>query len=176
MLGVRPFEYRGGLMKNDLTAVEVIGMGIRSEQDAAAFYGKVSKKVKNPLVRAKFEQLAREEVGHKAMLVAMYQKITGEKNPPQIPGEPDTAEKGGVLIDVEDMEELLNFAIFREQESSRFYSEAASFSKDPSGKRTLEYLAGIERAHEAMLAEEKAAFLRDRDWYLNNDDIQLVGP
>ncbi len=163
-------------MRNDLTAVEAIGMGIRSEQDAAAFYGKISKKVKNPLVKAKFEQLAREEVGHKAMLVAMYQKITGEKIPPQIPGEPDTAEKGGAPIDVEDMEELLNLAIFREQESSRFYSEAASASKDPSGKRTLEYLAGIERGHEAMLTEEREAFLRDRDWYLNNDDIQLVGP
>ena len=163
-------------MRNDLTAVEAIGMGIRSEQDAAAFYGKISKKVKNALVKAKFEQLAREEIGHKSMLMAMHERITGEKNPPPIPGSPETAEKGGAPIDVEDMGELLNLAILREQEAACFYSEAALVSNDPSGKRTLEYLAGIERGHEAMLKEEKEAFLRDRDWYLNNDDIQLVGP
>ncbi len=163
-------------MNTDLTAVEVVGLGIRSEEDAAEFYGHIAKKIKNELVQAKFESLAREEVGHKQILTALYRKITGEPVPPKIPGSPDTAEGGGIPVNVDDIEELLNIAISREQKANAFYKDAAKKAQDPSGRKTLEYLAGIERGHELMLKEELEAYKRDKDWYANNPDIQLVGP
>jgi len=163
-------------MRSDLTALEIIGLGIRSEEDASRFYGKIAGKVKNDLVKAKFESLAREETGHKQVLTALYRKITGESVPPDIPGKPEVAEGGKVPIDVGNMEELLKLAISREQEANRFYRDAAEKAKDQSGRRTLEYLAGIEHGHELMLKEELKAYLRDKNWYSDNPDIQLVGP
>ena len=163
-------------MNADLTAIEVVGLGIRSEEDAAEFYGTLAKKIKNDLVKAKFESLAREEIGHKQVLSSLYKKMTGEPAPPMIPGAPDTAEGGGTPVDVENIEELLRLAISREQKANNFYKEAAKKAADNSGRRTLEYLAGIEYGHELMLKEELKAYLNDKDWYANSPDIQLVGP
>ena len=161
-------------MDADLTAIEVVGLGIRSEEDAAEFYGTLAKKIKNDLVKAKFESLAREEIGHKQVLSALYKKITDEPVPPKIPGSPDTAEGGGVPVDTENIEELLKLAISREQKANKFYKEAAEKATDNSGRRTLEYLAGIEHGHEVMLKEELKAYLNDKNWYADNPDIQLV--
>lgn len=164
-------------MQSDLTAVEVIGLAIRSEEDAAAFYGHIAKQIKNDLVKAKFEELAREEVGHKKILTNMYRKMTGEESaPPKIPGAPETAEGGGVPTGVTHIEELLKIAIGREQKANLFYREAAENTSDMSGKRTLEYLATIEHGHELVLKAELEAYLRDKNWYADNPDIQLVGP
>lgn len=163
-------------MRSDLTAVEVLGFAIRSEDGAAEFYGKIAKKVLNSFVRARFESLAREEIGHKKILESLYTKMTGESSPPKIHGGSEAAEGGGAPIDVNDLGELLNFAISREQDASKFYREAAQRTNDMSGKRTLEYLSNIEHGHELMLKTELESYLNDRDWYANNPDVQLVGP
>ncbi|MBT3180884.1 MAG: ferritin family protein [Deltaproteobacteria bacterium] len=163
-------------MDADLTPVEVVGLGIRSEEDAAEFYGTIAKMIKNDLVKAKFESLAREEVGHKQVLSALYKRMTGESAPPKIPGSPNTAEGGGIPVGVDNIEGLLELAISREHSANMFYRDAAKKAKDNNGKRTLEYLAGIEHGHEVMLKEELKAYLNDKDWYSNNPDIQLVGP
>lgn len=163
-------------MEKDLTAVEVIGLAIRSEEDAAEFYAKVAKLVKNDLVRAKYESLAKEELSHRQILVNLYKRLTGEeKAPPKIPGSPKTAE-GGFPIALEAMEDILNFAIAREQEAQSFYRKAAVQTTDPTGKRTFEYLADIELGHETSLKVELDAYRRDKNWYANNPDLQLVGP
>ena len=161
-------------MKDNLTPVEIIGLAIRSEEEASAFYGHISKLVKNELVRSKYESLAREEGRHREMLVALYRKMTGEKGaPPKIPGDPATAE-GGFPVENASIEDLLNFAIAREQEARRFYTKAAERTNDHTSKRMLEYLADIERGHETMLKSELDAYLRDKNWYAEHPDIQLV--
>lgn len=163
-------------MEKNLTSVEAVGLAIRSEEDAAEFYNKVAKLVKNDLVRAKYESLAKEEVGHRLILVNLYKRMTGENTaPPPIPGRPSTAE-GGFPMALEAMEDILNFAIAREQEAQVFYKKAATATADISGKRTFEYLADIERGHELSLKAELDAYKRDKNWYADNPDIQLVGP
>ncbi len=73
-------------MDPKLTSLEVIGMAIRSQEVVALFYGSISKMIDNDLVRARYEHLAREEVNHKKMLVALYKKMTGcRKRPPRSP-------------------------------------------------------------------------------------------
>lgn len=164
-------------MRKDLTSVEAIGLAVRSEEEARVFYEEISSKVKNPLVKARFDVLAKEELGHKRLLLVLYKRMTGETSePPTIPGDPQVAEKASLPIDIEKMEELLEFAMQRERDSQKFYKNAAEKTKDVSGKRTFEYLADIERAHEAMLKSELDAYLRDKNWYSDNSDIQLVGP
>ncbi len=164
-------------MKKEITSVEAIGIAVRSEEESHIFYEGIASKVQNPLVRSRFEQLARDELGHKRLLLSLYKKMTGETSePPVIPGDPDVAERGGVAIDIEKMEELLELAIQREIDASIFYKKAADNTNDVSGKRTFEYLADIERGHEHMLKSELEAYRRDKNWYSDNPDIQLVGP
>lgn len=164
-------------MREDLTLLEIIGLGIRSEEAAAEFYGGISKIIKNDLVRAKYEGLAREEIGHRHLLVELYQKLSGERGPPPcIPGSPSTAEGGRPPFVADALEELLRHAISREIEANDFYRRAAARAVDQGGQRTLEYLADIERGHELIIRSELDAYLRDRNWYAEKPDVQLVGP
>lgn len=164
------------IMKEDLTLLEIVGLAIRSEEDAAEFYGGISKIIRNDLVRTKYEGLAREEVGHRHMLVELYKKMSGEETPPRVPGHPATAEGGRTPFVADSLEELLRHAIDREVAANDFYRKAAARAVDQGGQRTLEYLADIERGHELLLRTELGAYLRDRDWYAEKPDVQLVGP
>jgi hypothetical protein len=157
----------GDFMDSKLTSLEVIGMAIRSEEDAAKFYGHISKMIENDLVRAKYEHLAREEVNHRRMLTELYKKMSGgQDRPPRIPGTPETAEGGGVPEDMADsIGSLLKLAVQRER------------ATDLSGQRILRYLADVEHGHELMLEKELDAYLRDKDWYVGKEpELIHVGP
>ena len=62
-------------MDRKLTSLEVIGMAIRSEEDAAKFYSHIAARINNELVSKKYRHLAKEETGHRKMLVDLYKKI-----------------------------------------------------------------------------------------------------
>lgn len=163
-----------------LTSLEVIGMAIRSEEDASKFYGRISKLVGNPEVRTKYEVLAREEVGHKQQLIDLYRELSqGLPDPPPIPGAPETAERGDESGAGEDsLEELLRLAIQRERDACEYYTAAARKATEPSGIRLLEQLANVEHGHEVMLRQELETYLRDKDWYVGvaDDDLIHEGP
>jgi rubrerythrin len=167
-------------MERKLTSLEVIGMAIRSEEDAAKFYGHISTMTENELVGAKYKQLAKEETGHRKMLVSLYKKMSNTTElPPRIPGEPDTAEGGAVLDEISgSLEDLLKLAIKRERKARDFYKDAAAQATDLSGKRILRYLSDVEHGHELMLKNELEAYLRDSDWYTGKEwpEMVHVGP
>jgi rubrerythrin len=163
-------------MDRGLTAVEVIGLAIRSEEEAAKFYGHLSRRIKNDVVRQRYRHLAQEEMNHKEKLAALYRKMVGSDDiPPRVPGDPDTAEGGtGPEVGLESMEELLRIAVQREQEAQDFYREAASNAKDPSGERILLYLADVEHSHEMILKAELEAYLRDAQWYMGEEGQEMI--
>lgn len=166
-------------MDPKLTSLEVIGMAIRSEEDAAKFYGHISRMIENDLVRAKYEHLAREEANHRKMLTEVYKKMSGgQDRPPRIPGTPETAEGGGVPEEMaESLEALLKLAVQRERKAGTFYRNAADHATDLSGKKILRYLSEVEHGHELMLERELEAYLRDNDWYIGKDpELIHVGP
>lgn len=162
-----------------LTSLEVIGMAIRSEEDAAEFYGHISKIIDNDLVREKYRQLAKEEGNHRKMLVKLYERMSGiPERPPRIPGTPTTAESGTVPPEIADsLEALLGLAIEREQKAKDFYSKAAEQATDLSGRNILLYLSDVEHGHALMLKRELESYLRDKVWYVGKDPEYVhVGP
>lgn len=162
-----------------LTSLEVIGMAIRSEEDAAKIYGHISTMIQNDLVREKYRQLAKEEGHHREMLVDLYKRISGiTERPPRIPGTPVTAEGGALPPEIANsLEDLLRHAIEREQKAKDFYSEAADQATDLSGRKILLYLSGVEHGHALILKGELDAYLRDKDWYQGRDPEYLhLGP
>ena len=55
------------MINKDLTSVEILGVGARSEEESYKFYKKLAKKIKNRLVREKLLNLARDEKNHKGV-------------------------------------------------------------------------------------------------------------
>ena len=160
-----------------LSIIEIIGLAVKNEDDAALFYTDFAQLIDNELVKAKFTSLAEEEKKHGKMLADFYMKLTKETTPPpKVPDAARSADESRVEFTVDSIEDLLNLAIKKEREASEFYRKAAEKSENNSGRRMLEYLARIELLHEAALKEELNAFLQDKQWYTEDVDIQLVGP
>ncbi len=163
-------------MDRKLTSLEVVGMAIRSEEDAAKFYSHIAEMINNELVSKKYRHLAKEEAGHRKMLVDLYKKMLGDsENPPKIPGEPETAEGGAIPKHISNsLEELLILAVKREQAAKEFYRQAAAAATDLSGKKILEYLVHVETGHEMTLKSELEAYRQDKDWYTGETTPEMV--
>jgi rubrerythrin len=163
-------------MDRELTSLEVVGMAVRSEEDAVKFYSHIADMINNELVSNKYRHLAKEEAGHRKMLVDLYKKMLGDtENPPKIPGEPETAEGGPVPEQISDsLEDLLILAVKREQAAKEFYRQAAAAATDLSGKRILEYLVHVEKGHEMMLKSELEAYRQDKDWYAGGGGSEMI--
>ena len=163
-------------MENDLTSLEILGIAIRSEEEAARLYGHIARRIDNELVRTRFRHLAEEEGEHRKMLVAFYKQITGEPGaPPRFTGTGELAEGGSVPEPLEDsLEALLELAVQREKRARDFYRKAAEKAMDPSGERILHYLADVEEGHAQRLKRELHAFHRDTAWYTGQDAPEMV--
>lgn len=162
-------------MAEQLTSVEVIGLAIRSEEEASKFYGGIAKRINNALVKARYEDLAREEVRHRKLLVGLYRQMTGEEfSPDRIPGDPEVAEGGWRAGETENLERLIDLAIQREQQAAEFYESAAKNTRDASGRQALLYLADMEHGHAVILTAELEAYRRDQSWYSDFPDMPLM--
>lgn len=160
-------------MQKDMTAIEVVGLAIGKEREAEELYKRMADEIKNPLVKEKFISLSREESKHEEILSRMYMKMTGEAKVHAVKLEGATKElpKGGASL-----EELFIFAIGREKDAQTLYMRAAEVATDESGRRTFKYLADFEHGHEILLTAELESYRRDKNWYSDMPDIQLVGP
>lgn len=164
-------------MAEKLTSVEVVALAVQSEEDASKFYGAIAKRIKNPMVRMRYEDLAREEVRHRAMLIELYKTMTGDEfSPERVPNSPPLAEAAWPTGETEDLEKLLDLAIQRELGAAEFYEQAADDTADPTGEKALAYLADMERGHAVVLQSELRAYRRDQSWYSDFPDMPMMGP
>jgi len=159
-------------MDKDLTSVEILGIGARSEEEAFKLYRKMSRKVKNRIVKEKLLSLARDEKFHKEILLKKYCELTGEKAPPL----PKKGRERSQSLNTEGMtiKELIELAIGKEREAAELYSLGASKAKDLSGKYMLEYLADFERNHERLLENELKALGRFPKWFDDEDGFRFT--
>ncbi len=163
-----------------LTALEVLGVAIRSEIDAAALYRRLAEDVRNPMLVAKLSFLRQEEVKHESMLREMYARRFPdvELRLPSRPLVPPLDAPGASTLSVPD---LFQLAMRAEQLSSDFYSREAARSSDDAGRTLLRYLANVERSHYHLLETEYDLVSRFPNYY-NADEFHLgdelmhVGP
>ena len=130
---------------------EVLKFAIRKEADAAAFYRMAAER-SNPGVQKTFEELAKEEAGHKKRL---------EKFDPAKVEQMEVKEAKGLglaelMEDVpysSDMNyaDLLRMAIKNEERSQQLYLSTSKMIKEPSLKKLLIVLAGEESTHKERL-------------------------
>jgi len=130
---------------------EVLKFAIRKEADAAAFYRMAADR-SNPGVQKTFEELAKEEEGHKKRLEKF--------DPAKIEQMEVKRTKGlGLAELMEDVPyssdmnyaDLLRMAIKNEERSQQLYLSASKMIKEPTLKKLLLVLAGEESTHKERL-------------------------
>jgi rubrerythrin len=130
---------------------EILRFAIRKEADAAAFYRMAADR-SNPGVKKTFEELAKEEDGHKRKLEGFDLKKIDEMELKEMKG----MGLSEVMEDVpfsSDMSyaDLLRMAIKNEEKSQQLYTSTAKMVKETKMKKLLLALAQEESTHKEKL-------------------------
>lgn len=135
------------------SVMKLLGYAVRAEIDANRLYTKLSNRVKNLLLKEKFQVLAFEEKKHKSVLENLF----GVLYPGKTILVPDSVDER-LLPSVQvrpssTFAEILCQAMIAEKSAQNFYASLAK-KVGPSKKRVLEYLSKVERSHFLMLQSE----------------------
>ncbi len=154
-----------------LTALEALGVAIKSEIEAASLYARLRKRVGSSSLAAKLHFVQAEEEKHRAILEGEYQRRF-----------PDVALRlhSGSVVPLPDeasfadhsVPELFRVAMKAEQTSAEFYLREAERTQDEAGRTILRYLGKVERSHYQMLETEYDLVSRFPDYY-NADSFHL---
>ena len=130
---------------------EILRFAIRKEADAAAFYRMAADR-SNPGVKKAFQELAKEEEGHKKKLEGFDPKKIEKMEVKETKGL-------GLSEMIEDVPyssdmsyaDLLRMAIKSEEKSQQLYASTAKLVKEPEMKKLLLVLAQEESTHKEKL-------------------------
>jgi rubrerythrin len=164
----------------NLTPWQILGVAIRAEVDAAAFYTRLQGRVKNVLLVQKLKFLALEEEHHKKMLEHLLAQKYPDK-PKDVPPSSLMPPIGVSLPAAPTVPALFEAALEAEKISEAYYNEAAERLEDDAGRRILAYLGRVERSHQAMIRSEIDLISKFPDYYNVEDfhmaqDLFHVGP
>lgn len=165
---------------SSLSPWEILGVAVRSEVDAAAFYTRLQERVKNALLVAKLKFLAAEEDHHKRILERLMAQRYPDK-PRSVPEGSLMPPIGASLPPEPSVQQLFEAALKAEEAAEGYYLEGAGRVEDEAGRRILTYLGRVERSHQAMIKSELELISRFPDYYQVEDfhigqDLFHVGP
>ncbi len=138
----------------DLNESELIALAISAEEDDARIYRSYADRLRDqfPETAAQFEEMAREEDGHRKALITLFQMRFGDEIPlvrrEHIKGFP--IPNFGWLNAEADLEKARQSAREMEQTAERFYLMAAKRTSDPKTRELLGDLAAQEAQHSAI--------------------------
>jgi rubrerythrin len=138
----------GMTMDESMVDYEILELAIAREVDANRFYMSLAARTQKPHIRRIFEELAAEELEHKAKLEFELIKTgrvvnTSEEIPGLNDDQPDSAAPDFVI----DFKDILLIGIQKEEASVRLYTDMAGMVTDAESKRMLLALAAEEVKH-----------------------------
>lgn len=159
---------------------QVLGVAVRSEIDAAAFYTKLQERVKNVILLQKLKFLAMEEEHHKTII----ERLAGQRFPGKPTDPPPSSLMPPIAASLEpdaSVPELFQAALAAEVTAERFYDEAQAKAEDELSRRMLTYLSRVERSHQAVIKAELELLEKFPEYYSVEDfhigaDLFHVGP
>jgi len=136
---------------------ELILTAIKSERDANDIYSRLSRGVKNAILKDRLRFLAAEEQKHEAFVVELFHRqfpgrdvVLPESSPVPMPHVEIPAEHVPVSHIIKD-------AMRAERSAAQFYSAFAKrYTQDKEIRDMLNYFAAMESMHYEMLEKEKA--------------------
>ena len=150
----------------DLTEREILALAITSEEEDGRIYGEFADALREsyPATAEMFEEMRKEEAGHRDRLLAKFQQRFGDHLPP-IRRE-DV--RGFLQRRPVWMMRPLGVKVARRQaevmemEATRFYSRAASITNDVATRELLNLLADEERKHTRAASEYEEKHLTEK--------------
>ncbi len=149
----------------------LLGYAVRAEIDSNRAYLRMAKRVKNPLLREKFQILAFEEKKHREVLEHLYESLYhGEEI--QVPDEVDEKLLPSVRVKPSStLVDILYQAMQAEKSAENFYAALGRRVRPPK-KKILDYLSKVEKSHYLMLLSEYAMAQQFEDY--GEKDIDKV--
>jgi len=142
---------------------KLLGYAIRAEADANKTYTKMADRVRNPLLKEKFQLLALEEKKHKDIILRLFASMWGGEKP-EIPRAVDARLLPAVSIKPSSsLADVLNQAMNAEKSAREFYASLAKRIKAPN-RQMLMYLSKVENTHYLMLRSEYILALQFEDY------------
>jgi len=134
---------------------ELLDFAIKEEEDAARFYTRLSDDMDRPAIGRVFKEFAREELGHKQILL----KIKQGKRFLAVENETMDLKIGDYLVDVQpssdmDYQSALILAMKKEKASFKLYNDLALKTEDENLQSLLLNLAQEEAKHKLRLEIE----------------------
>ena len=142
------------MLVEDLTALEALGIAIRSEIDAQEVYSDLAGMCGDELLKNRFLSLFHEERRHQTLLEKKYKEMFPETDLvlPQSQLPTEVVESG--IRKKMNIKDVLQLAINEEKRVREFYLDCAGSVKDLSGNRMFRFLADMEFSHQMMLTAE----------------------
>jgi rubrerythrin len=164
----------------NLAAWQVLGVAIRSEVDAAAFYTRLRERVKNFILVQKLKFLVLEEEHHKKIL----ERLLGQKYPDKPKDIPESSLMPPISVAVgtdPTVPALFEAALKAEELAEAYYNEAGERMDEETSRKILAYLGRVERSHQSMIRAELELIRKFPDYYSVEDfhvgqDLFHVGP
>lgn len=142
------------MQTEDLTALEALGIAIRSEIDAQEVYSDLADMCGDELLKNRFLSLFHEERRHQTLLEKKYKEMFPETDlvlpQSQLPTEVVESNNRKKM----NIKDVLQLAINEEKRAREFYLDCAGTVKDLSGNRMFRFLADMEFSHQMMLTAE----------------------
>jgi rubrerythrin len=127
---------------------EILEMAVAREVDANRFYLALAARVQEPHIQNVFEELAAEELEHKAKLELEIMKtgrvVDENKTPRGFKDEQN--DYSAIELDI-DFKDILLMGMQKEEASFRLYVELAGMTTDRDSKETLLAIAEEEARH-----------------------------
>jgi rubrerythrin len=164
----------------NLAAWQVLGVAIRSEVDAAAFYTGLQERVKNVILVQKLKFLALEEEHHRKIL----ERLVAQRYPDKPKDVPESSLMPPIAVAVgaePTVPALFEAALKAEETAEAYYNEAGDRADEEASRKILAYLGRVERSHQAMIRAELELLRKFPDYYSVEDfhigqDLFHVGP
>jgi rubrerythrin len=164
-----------------------IEMAIKNEKTEMEYYLNEAKRSRNPLAKAMFENLARDEEEHMTRIRALHEKLTAqgswpEDMPIEVAGTNITKTlnslvgKQGSADDHDDDDiRALQKAIDFESKGAAFYADLAKACANPMESTFFQFLSRIEREHHLSLADSLSYLQDPENWMLQHERAGLDG-
>ncbi|WP_456366999.1 ferritin family protein [Thermococcus sp.] len=158
----------------DFSLEELLGMAVKAEIGAREFYESLAKNVDIRELKEKIEWLAGEEKKHEELLRRIYENTFPGKEvvfPREHIG-PELRPVARELKGVEDILDLIRWAMKAEEIAAKFYAELEKMVEGEEKKRLMRYLSDMEWGHYYNLKAEYELLL---DWAMYSQMMHM-GP
>jgi rubrerythrin len=149
---------------NDLTPLEILGVAIKSEIEAANLYRHIAGLVVNLDLRERISFLVGEEVKHRQILEASYKRQFPEVEL-ALPARSLVPTVQAAIQEGAPVPELFRLAMEAERLSEQFYGESAGRAAEENSRTVLTYLSRMEHGHYELLRTEFEMIQRFPTYY-----------